>query len=74
MKRYHGTIDYLPGDREAVIELTDAHGGWFGSQWIKLPRAKSGKRALYELGYSTASVKATTHGGVLETFKALGIR
>ena len=72
MKRYYGTIDYLPGGREAIIELTDAQGGWFGSQWIKLPHAKHGKRALYDQGYAAASIKATTHGGVLETFKVLG--
>ena len=70
MKRFYGTIEYLPGGREAIIELTDGRGDWFGSQWIKLPRAKRGKNALYEQGYAAASVKATTHGGVLETFKA----
>lgn len=71
MKRFNGTIDYLPGGREAIIELTDGRGDWFGSQRIKLPRAKHGKSALYEQGYAAASVKATTHGGILETFKAI---
>lgn len=71
MKRFYGTIEYLPGRREAVIELTDGRGGWFGAQRIMLPRAKHGKRALYELGYGAASVKAATHGGQLETFKEI---
>ena len=73
MKRFYGTIEYLPGRREAIIELTDGRGDWFGSQWIKLPRAKHGKSALYEQGYAAASVKATTHGGVLETFKEIKV-
>jgi hypothetical protein len=71
MKRFNATIEYLPGGREAIIELTDGRGNWFGSQWIKLPRAKRGRSALYEQGYDAASVKAATHGGVLETFKAI---
>lgn len=69
MKRFYGTIEYLPGKREALVALHDAKGDWFGAERITLPRAKHGKRALYELGYAAASVKATTHGGVLETFK-----
>jgi hypothetical protein len=40
-------------------------------QRIDLPRAKHGKRALYELGYSTAAVMATLKGGALDTFKVL---
>jgi hypothetical protein len=71
VKRFYGTIEYLPGKREAIIALTDASGGWFGAERITLPRAKHGKSALYELGYAAASVKATTHGGVLDTFKEI---
>ena len=69
MKRYHGTIEYLPGGREAIVALTDGRGGWFGAERITLPRAKRGRSALYEQGYAAASFKATTHGGQLETFK-----
>lgn len=71
MKRLYGTIEYLPGGREAVIELTDGRGGWFGAERIMLPRAKHGKRALYELGYGAATAKAARHDGLLETFKEI---
>ncbi len=71
MKRFYGTIEYLPGGREAIVTLTDARGDWFGAVNIKLPRAKRGKHALYDQGYAAADLKATTHGGVLETFKEI---
>ena len=71
MKRFYGTIEYLPGGREAIVALTDAGGDWFGATSIKLPRAKHGKQALYDQGYAVADLKATTHGGRLETFKEL---
>lgn len=73
MKRFYGTIEYLPGKHEALVTLHDARGGWFGAERITLPRAKHGKQALYELGYTAASVKATTHGGILETFKEVKV-
>lgn len=69
MKRFYGTIEYLPGKREAIVALHDAKGAWFGAARVRLPRAKHGKQALYELGYTEASIKAAAHGGVLETFK-----
>lgn len=71
MKRLRGTIEYLPSGREAVIEVTDGRGGWFGSERISLPRSKHGRRALYEQGYVAASNKAAAHGGMLDTFKAI---
>jgi hypothetical protein len=71
MKRLHGTITYLPGGREALVEVTDRRGGWFGAERISLPRAKHGRGALYEQGYAAASLKAAAHGGVLDTFKAI---
>jgi len=71
MKRLHGTIEYLPGGREAVIEVSDGRGGWFGAERISLPRAKHGRRALYEQGYTAASIKAAAHDGMLDTFKAI---
>ena len=71
MKRFYGTISYLPGQRAAIVAVTDDRGNWFGAERITLPRAKHGKRALYELGYSVADRRASFHGGVLETFKAV---
>lgn len=72
MTRYNATIEYLPGRRTAIIALTDARGEWQGSTRIELPRAKHGRRALYELGYSTASTRAALKDGVLDTFKEFG--
>lgn len=69
MKRFYGRISYLPGGREAIVGLHDAKGDWFGAERVTLPRAKRGKRALYEIGYRAAAIKATNHDGVLETFK-----
>ena len=71
MKRYYGTIEYV-STRRAIVALTDARGGWQGAQRIDLPRAKHGKRALYELGYNTASTMAVSKGGTLDTFKESG--
>ena len=69
MKRYNATIEYLPGRRTAIVALTDTRGDWQGATRIELPRAKNGRRDLYELGYTTASTMATMKGGMLETFK-----
>ena len=71
LMRLHGTIEYLPGGREAVIVVTDGRGGWFGAERISLPRSKHGSAALYEQGYAAASIKAGAHGGMLDTFKAI---
>jgi hypothetical protein len=71
MRHYHGTIDYV-SSRRAIIALTDDRGTWQGAQRIDLPRAKQGKRALYELGYNTASTMAVIKGGSLDTYKELG--
>ena len=81
MKRFYGTIEYLPGGRTAIVALHDARGDWFGAQRIELPRRGyvvidgrryHGKQALYEQGYTAAAVKAAAHGGSLDTFKAVG--
>lgn len=71
MKSFYGTIEYLPGGRSAIIELTDSRGGWQGAQRIELPRAKRGRSDLYELGYTTALQMAALKKGVLETFRGL---
>lgn len=70
MTRFYGTIEYV-SNRRAVVALTDARGEFQGIQRIDLPRAKHGKRALYELGYSTAAVMAALKGGPLDSFKVL---
>ena len=71
MLKLYGTIEYLPGGRHAIINLTDANGGWQGAERIELPRAKHGRSALYEQGYAAADRKATHKGGRLETFRAI---
>lgn len=71
MKRYYGTIEYV-SNRRAIVALTDARGEWQGAQRIDLPRAKNGRRALYELGYATASTMAAIKGGELDAFRESG--
>jgi hypothetical protein len=71
MKRFYGTIEYV-SSRRAIVALTDSRGEWQGAQRIDLPRAKHGKRALYEQGYKTASTMAALKDGMLDTFKEFG--
>jgi hypothetical protein len=68
VKRYYGTIEYVT-NRRAIVALTDAQGGWQGAQRVDLPRAKNGRRALYEWGYATASTMAAIKGGELDAFR-----
>jgi hypothetical protein len=67
--KFNGTIEFLSGQKAAIITLTDNHGEWSGSGRIDLPRGS--KSDLYELGYTQASRSAAAKGGTLETYKVI---
>lgn len=68
MKRFNGTIEYLSGQKAAIVTLTEGDE-WSGSGRIDLPRGS--KSDLYELGYNQLSMSATAKGGVLDTYKVI---
>jgi len=70
MKRFNGTIEYV-NSRRAVVTLTEIKGSGWQAERVELPRAKRGRKALYELGYAVADRNAEAHGGRLETFKEI---
>jgi hypothetical protein len=67
-KAFNATIEFL-GKGRALVSLTDQNGEWAGGHRIDV---RSGSRdALYEAGYISASASAASHGGRLETFRAV---
>lgn len=67
--KFTATIEFLSGQKAAIIELTDAHGEWSGAGRIDLPR---GSRAdLYEAGYKLASQNAAAKGGTLDRYSVV---
>lgn len=68
MIKFDATIEFLSGQKAAIITLTQ-NGEWSGSSRIDLPRGS--RRDLYELGYFRASQNAACKGGSLNTFRAL---
>jgi len=67
--RFSATIEFLPGHRAAIIELTDSRGEWAGGFRFDLPRAAStGRASLREHGYSAAERAAALKGGELDRF------
>jgi hypothetical protein len=65
--QFNATIEYLPGNAEAIVSLTDGLGGWQGAGRVACRSAQCAD--LYEAGYTLASITATSKGGRLETFR-----
>lgn len=65
MADFSGTIEFL-GRGAAIVTLLDEKGGWSGSCRIEV-RSRS-RADLYEVGYTYASVNATSKGGRLGRF------
>jgi hypothetical protein len=60
------TIEFLPGQCAAIVELHSTTGEWAGGGRVE---CRSGRRSdLYELGYDTASMRARAKGGALDRF------
>ncbi len=70
MLKFYGTIEFLSGQRAAILALTDQTGEWAGSGRIELRPSFTGgvRAALYEEGYRQASINAQSKGGRLERF------
>ena len=69
MDKFYGTVEFLSGQKAAILTLTDSAGEWAGSGRIEV---RSGLRAdLYEEAYRQASLRAQIHGGRLERFSVV---
>ncbi len=70
MLKFYGTVEFLSGQRAAILTLTDHAGEWAGSGRIDLRPSFSGgvRAALYEEAYRQASFNAQSKGGRLERF------
>jgi hypothetical protein len=69
MLKFYGTIEFLSGQRAAILTLTDQAGNWAGSGRIEV---RSGLRSdLYEEAYRQASLNALSKGGRLERFSRI---
>jgi len=70
MNKFNATIEFIPGQRAAIIELTDSNGEWAGGGRIDVRPINGDVRgALYEAGYVHASARAASKGGTLETYR-----
>lgn len=64
--KYSATIEFLTGQRAAIVTLFDRSGEWSGAGRIEV---RSGSRSdLYEEGYRHASVSASMKGGILDRY------
>lgn len=66
MEKFSATVEFLSGQKAAIITLTDSSGEWSGSGRIDLPRGTNAD--LYEAGYVHASRAAATKGGTLDRY------
>lgn len=65
--RFNATIEFLRGQKAAIITLETLSGEWAGSGRIDLRRGS--RRDLYEVGYIWASQSAASKDGIIETYK-----
>lgn len=69
MLKFYATIEFLSGQRAAILALTNQAGEWAGSGRIEV---RSGRRFdLYEEAYRQASFSAQSKGGRLERFSVV---
>lgn len=68
--RFWATIEFIRGQRAAIIELTNVTTGeWAGGGRIEI---KSSLRSdLYEAGYVHASFNAAAKGGTLDRYTVI---
>jgi hypothetical protein len=71
MTAFTGTIEFLHGQRAAIITLDAPNGGWSVTR-LEAPRLSHNWRSdLYESGYDHASTRAAEHGGQLNSYRVL---
>jgi hypothetical protein len=69
MDKFYATIEFLRGQRAAILTLTTQAGEWSGSGRIEV---RSGLQSdLYEEAYKQASLNAQFKGGRLERFSVV---
>lgn len=69
MVKFYATVEFLSGQRAAILTLTNQAGEWSGSGRIEV---RSGLQSdLYEEAYRQASVNASSKGGRLERFSVV---
>jgi len=69
MDKFYGTVEFLSGQKAAILTLTNAAGEWSGEGRIEV---RSGLESdLYEEAYRQASLRAQSHGGRLERFSVV---
>lgn len=67
--RFNATIEFLKGQRAAIVTLFNDRGEWSGSGRIEV---RSGCRSdLYEEGYRIASQNASVKGGTLDYYRVV---
>lgn len=64
MIKFYATIEFLSGQRAAILTLTNQAGEWAGSGRVE-GRDHSN---IYERAYTLASLSAQSKGGRLERF------
>jgi len=69
LKKFNGTIEYIKGQKAAIIELT-LDQEWCGGGRIELSGCGC-SCCLYEEGYRQLSMSARYKGGRLETYKEI---
>lgn len=72
MKRFWATVEYLPEQNAAIVDLTDEAGDWFGTGRVEI--RSNDRTALYEEAYRHASLTAQSKGGYLARFIVEGRR
>lgn len=69
MVKFFATIEFLSGQRAAILTLTNETGEWAGSGRIE---TRSGLRSdIYEEAYRQACLNAQSKGGRLERFSVV---
>jgi hypothetical protein len=75
MTVFNATIEFLSGQKAAIITLTDSTGEWAGSGRIETSCGSicghNVRDSLYEIGYIHASRTASFKGGRLETYRVV---
>ena len=72
MTNYTATIEYLDGQRAAIVTLAGPDGEWAGAGRIECrPINGRVREALYEQGYVTASASAAAKGGRLDAYRVV---
>ena len=64
MIKFFATLEFIPGQRAAILELTNQAGEWAGCGRVE-GRDRSD---IYERAYTLASLNAQSKGGRLERF------